>query len=295
MFRFLDLPPELRNRVYDLVLRIPGPIHPSTKSATTAPKDSKNVKINESKDHESALSLLAVSKQISDEAVGVFYNCNSFVFYYPTQLHAFLMSLGPQRQKLNRDLTVYYYNTKCGGVELVDLTFPMLKQLTGLRKLHIIMINHLHETNLRTGWLSWRAFRGYLPQIADANPVLIPGMKAIMQLRGITDILIRDIPMEEKVAEFQKGGTSNYAQDVESRKRVLQLARAYEHFNAALKDMQIGKINQGLLDDPKWHTRDEFPTMHEEPDAESNENSDGEAIEESNDDKNASDDKATAD
>lgn len=285
-FRFLDLPPELRNRIYDLVLRIPGLIHPSTKSATTAPKNVKNVKINETKDHESALSLLAVNKQINDEALGVFYNCNSFVFYYPTQLNAFLLSLSPQRQKLIRDLTIYYHNLKCGGIDLVDLTFPMLKQLAGLRKLHIIMISALAETNLRNGWLKWVSWRGDCAQTRDANPVKIPGMKHIMQLRGITDIKIRDTAMEKEITVFE---SSSHTTAPESKKKILQLARAYEHFNAALKDMQSGKVNQKLLDDPMWHTRDKFPTMDEESDAASDEGSDEEAIEDSDDEKDASD------
>lgn len=230
------------------------------------------------------MSLLAVNKQINDEAIGVFYNCNSFVFYYPTQLHAFLLSLSPQRQKLIRNLTIYYYNLKCGGIDLVDLTFPMLKQLTGLRKLHIIMTSKLAETTLRNGWLTWTSWRGDHAIIANANPALIPGMKHILQLRGLTDIKIRDTEMERKITEFEDGTLTNKP---ESKKNILQLARAYEHFNAALKDMQTDKVNQKLLDDTEWHTRDVFPIMDEDPVAESDEESDGEG--------NASDDEDMAD
>lgn len=203
------------------------------------------------------------------------------MFYYPTQLHAFLLSLSPQRQKLIRDLTIYYYNLKCGGIDLVDLTFPMLKQLTGLRKLHIIMTSKLAETSLRNGWLKWISWRGDHANIADANPALIAGMKHILQLRGITDIKIRDTELERTIAEFKDGTLANKP---ESEKKISQLARAYEHFNAALKDMQSGKINQKLLDDPEWHTRDVFPTMDEDHVGESDEESDeeGKASEDEN-------------
>lgn len=43
---------------------------------------------------DSALSLLAVNKQVNSEAFGIFYYFNAFEFYYPTQLHAFLLSIG---------------------------------------------------------------------------------------------------------------------------------------------------------------------------------------------------------
>ena len=92
-FPFLSLPPEIRNRIYNLLLCIPGRIHPSTQKPSSTRKKNGRQKVS-TPTPESALSLLAVNKQINDEAFGVFYHCNAFEFYYPTQLHAFLLSIG---------------------------------------------------------------------------------------------------------------------------------------------------------------------------------------------------------
>lgn len=83
--------------------------------------------------------MLVACKQIHDEALGIFYGENAFEFYYPTQLSAFLLTLGSQRLSCIRDITIYYDNIKSGGIDIAELSFPMLKQLSSLRRLHILM------------------------------------------------------------------------------------------------------------------------------------------------------------
>lgn len=155
------------------------------------------------------------------------------MFCYPVQLHAFLLSIGTQRQRLLRDLTSEYYNLKCGGIELIDLTFPLLKQLTGLRRLHITMKSRLHETNLRRGWLQlpfWRAAPSV--NLCSASPNLIPGVKHLFDLRGLTDIKIRDTELEERAKDQKK--EPNYPGFRNKKNEdITQLSRAFEHFNLA--------------------------------------------------------------
>lgn len=136
-FDFLSLPAELRNRIYALLLKTDGPIHPSTKPPSSIPKGKSR---KSSVDPGSGLTILGVNQQIYNEAYGIFYDSNTFEFYYPIQLQAFILSLGQQRLAMIRDVTVQYHNIKSGGVDLAEVSLPMLKQLTGLRKLQIVFV-----------------------------------------------------------------------------------------------------------------------------------------------------------
>ncbi|KAK4958877.1 hypothetical protein LTR10_003674 [Elasticomyces elasticus] len=100
-FRFLSLSAELRNHIYELHLRIPGTVQPSTAEPTSASKGASAY--NKGNVPESALCLLAVNRQIHDEAAGIFYHCNAFVFHYTLHLHGFILSLGTERLSAVRD------------------------------------------------------------------------------------------------------------------------------------------------------------------------------------------------
>jgi hypothetical protein len=236
--------------VYGLLLQVDGPIHPTTDTPSSAPKAHARRR-NEVQKFESALSILAVNRQINDETVGMFYHENQFEFYYPTQLHAFLLSLSAHRQAALRDITLHYYNTKVGGINLTDLTFPLLEQLTGLRRLHIIANK---EFSVRYT---------YQYHLDNANPVMIPGMRTLFDLRGITNLKVRDTFLERQIEDLKKEGKhgkhishspgtcSHYFTELE---------KIMEFFNQALADAQTGKVNKALLDDKDWHTKKPFPT-----------------------------------
>ena len=154
-----------------------------------------------------------------------------------------MLSLGAERQGCLRDITVYYCNDKSGGINLVELTFPMLKQLSGLRKLQIILHDELEK----------RIYLGYpATSLEYANPASIPGIKTLFSLRGITDIKIRDLDLEQGLKSTKSH--SNFP-DFESETHdtgIVKLTAVLEHFNAALADAQIGKINKTVLDDNRW-------------------------------------------
>jgi hypothetical protein len=119
-----------------MLLIVPGRVEPSEKSPISAPKDAEPG----GRDWpESALSLLLVNHQIHDEAVVIFYHHNKFIFHYSLHLHAFLLSLGWQRQDFIRDITVHYADFVSGGMSLVELTFDLLKNMKGLRKLDVLL------------------------------------------------------------------------------------------------------------------------------------------------------------
>lgn len=254
MFPFLSLSPELRNRIYDLILRFDGPVSPSPLEPTSA---SKACRAFGSGRTASVLSLLAVNRQIHDEAVGIFYHCNAFVFHYTLHLHGFMQRLGTTRRSMITDITVYYGDLQMGGMSLIDLTFDLLKSLTGLRKLEVIMRYQL------VTYKNWYRFSGTPELLRRANPCLLPGMKMLFELRGITSISIRDEGVEEVYVTATQRSTSSTS----STKRVRsaeKLVQIMDHFNAALRQAQKGRVNRALLEDEMWQVRDEFPEL--EPD-----------------------------
>ncbi|KAK3707594.1 hypothetical protein LTR37_012089 [Vermiconidia calcicola] len=255
-FPFFSFPPEIRNRIYGFVLELDGTVHPST-----APPSSEFRKNSVLKgkliESMSVLRLLEVSRQIHDEAHGIFYSGNAFEFQYPTHLHAFVLSLGPQRQNCIRDITLHYYNSKLHGIELADLTFPVLQQIKNIRRLHIL----LDET---FGMHRKKTSQFYSQIYSRANPGALPGIKSLFALRGISDIRVRDTNVEKTVEKLKADKQwPNFPARTHDNSCV-QISRMLEHFNAALAGAQLGKVNRRLLEDDKWHMKDEFPKLLEE-------------------------------
>ncbi|KAF2471841.1 uncharacterized protein BDR25DRAFT_354349 [Lindgomyces ingoldianus] len=105
-FRFLDLPAELRNQIY-LPTAVPARTSPPT------------------------------ANTISQEATGIYYATNEFVFYYPAQLMAFIQVLGASRRAMIEKVTLWYKTQSQGGIETTDISLMMAKQLSGLKELEV--------------------------------------------------------------------------------------------------------------------------------------------------------------
>lgn len=251
-FPFLALSPELRNRVYDFVLRIPGRFQPSTKPPSSIPKDRKRGQAKIAP--HSGLGILAVNKQIHDEAVGIFYHCNEFDFHVPAQMHGFVNSLSPLRQTFVRDISLRYRSLMSGGVDVTAFSMQVLKQLPGLRKLHI------HLGRALIGKIKSSHYMDQSQRLDTANPGLLPGIGHLFELRGVTDIKLLSDCLEERLEEARKTPQFPRVDDVSTAVWV-QLGLAFEHFNAALADAQKGKVNKKLLEDNKWQTWDVFPPL----------------------------------
>ncbi|KAM3416663.1 hypothetical protein BST61_g8254 [Cercospora zeina] len=256
-FDFLELPAELRNRIYEFVLCIGGSLHPSKKPPSTLARKAKTRGVVESP--ESVLCLLAVNKQIRDEAVGIYY-ATPLVFYFSTQFHAFAVDLGQLRRSVVRDITIHYDNVNRGDVDSAELTAALLRDFTGLKKLQIIMFSQL------TGKIRGSSYPDHGWKMDRANPALVPGMKGLFSLRNVQEIKVRDIHLEEMYETAKKDkGFPNF--EAQSRSyQVVKLTAALEHFNKALLDAQKGRVNLELLEDNGWHTWDDFPEMPEEDD-----------------------------
>lgn len=207
---------------------------------------------------DSALSILAVNRQIHDEACGIFYHFHPFVFHYSIHMHGFLQSLGPQRQTFIRDITVHYADLRSGGMSMTDFTFQLLKRCTGLRKLEIIMHGELFGKIIKQFYQAKASMR-------SANPAMLPGMKVLFELRGIADIKVRDERLESRIEDLRKEAVyPKYAAGTREA-CAIKLEKALQHFNTALADAQKGRVNHLILEDNQWQTWDDFPELKDDP------------------------------
>ncbi|KAK5724021.1 hypothetical protein LTR17_013683 [Elasticomyces elasticus] len=251
-FPFLSLSAELRNQIYELHLTVPGAVHPSTKAPTSASKNA--ARYGEGKVPESALSLLAVNRQIHDEAVGIFYNSNALVFPDTLHLHAFMLCLGSQRLESVRDITLHYADLSTGGLSLTELTFGQLKRLTNLRRLQIIM-----QGDLSKKIISRRCGQRHL--MDSANPASIAGMRELFDLRNITDIQVKDEVLGSLLEIAKKSDKYPDFPATTENACVVKVHQALEHFNLALAEAQKGNVQDEILDDDKWHLAKVFPSL----------------------------------
>ena len=129
-----SLPPEIRNDIYELLLRV-------DRSDGTV----QIVKFSKEPHHapshrrpQSVLSLLLVCRQIHDEARGIFYNVNHLRFTENPRgsgcLQGFLSALSKERLLAIRAMTIILPET----LEAIGLLWLIKKLCTRLRVLHVI-------------------------------------------------------------------------------------------------------------------------------------------------------------
>ena len=160
-FAFLQLPAELRNTIYEMVMHYPpSGIYPAVNAGSEAstfrpiskdsryhgepvPLDSLSY-LKDSAAHfyyiqsaQKALSLLLVNKQIYEEALPFFYRLNIFTFTSVTTMAGFLKKLPSSRQRYIRDLAFSYGP---GEGKFAESAFQALASMENLSKLHVDIV-----------------------------------------------------------------------------------------------------------------------------------------------------------
>lgn len=163
-FRFLDLPPEIRQMMYDILLEEEDPISMTTYKPVYRPRRPcrDTFRSRRSPDHlpyrwnsaigkwvdmppSPARTLLLLNKQIYAEVVPTIYGSNTFAFDDLKDTRLFLETIGSNRKHLRRlslDGTANSYTAKDAKP-----MFKLLKHAKGLRS-----ITFYHNTLCRTGY-----------------------------------------------------------------------------------------------------------------------------------------------
>jgi hypothetical protein len=247
-FRFLELPPEIRNDVYALLLVFSGVTYPKVDTPTSVACQFPYLRDVDKDDlpvPHSALSILQTNRQIHNEAVGMFYRQNDFVFSYPSHLQDLIQSLERDRLESVSSLTLFHKNHSEGGMSTMATTLKLLRRLRGLKKLHLLIEQHM------VAKLSWSS-----TQIVKRCVTRIQGVAVLFTLRGIADIKLRDLDLEDRTNQVGKYAASSHVDNV----TVKEAAQILEHFNHGLTLAQGGIVVEELCDD-RWWCEDKWPVL----------------------------------
>ena len=246
-FRFFDLPPEVRNIVYDMLMANPGVTFPD-RGRPTSVKHLHHSKRSVVLAPSSVLDFLCVSRQVHDEAEGVFYSRNDLVFTTPAGLQSFISTLGPRRLDALRSLTFFYKESRVGnkadGLPLMEATLSILRFLRGLRKLHILV----PEPEPPHG--RWKP----VPHDLDwtqCHPAQLEGASYLFKFRNLEDLQVfgpHSVRRQDHTGEDVVAG-------------VKELDAIFRHFNHGLRLAQEGRIFSELYMNESWADRGRWPAL----------------------------------
>lgn len=247
-FRFMELPPELRNSVYTMLLAQSGAMYPKTGEPISITSVLRSKRASVPFLH-SALSILCVNRQINREAYSLFYKHNDFVFADPMRLQHFIISLGHERLDCIRSMTFFYKKgaLAAGGLTTMDVTLSTLRLLKNLRKLHIL-IPIPTEVDRPRNYLSV----DQIMQQPEANPATLPGAKTLFSFRNLTDIKVFPPIMAKDYASI----SPQWAAD-----SVEWMEHAFEHFSYGLRFAQTGRICHELYENRDWMKEKRWPAL----------------------------------
>ena len=227
----------------------------------------------------SALEILLVSRQVHDEAIGLFYH-NDFVFPTHSRLQLFLFSLYENGKRMGNltSLTIssehgilvetvkkqgprvdvqrpYIAHERCGqkaleGVDKMQVTTLLIRLLPNLRKLHF-----LHRSKTLCDHENSRCRGGVAFDFASAG--------FMFNMRNIADTKVRDIDMEiqedevklahEKKLRRDASISSSYLQRHEHVSRnFCHKKAALQHYNRGIQLAQKGVVVRELVTNDDW-------------------------------------------
>jgi len=158
-FRFLDLPPELRNRIYDAHFNLyvqEGYIHVKKWTPGTE------------------ANILAICHQVRNEAAGLYYSTHTFKFYGRNAANGFLGDLTPKNKDQLRSLALEI--TSWAPLWIIDFC-NSLKHLPALREFVICLSNYQYYY----GMIYYVTSTGTLTRQARRNNVIC----GLLRLRGL--------------------------------------------------------------------------------------------------------------
>jgi hypothetical protein len=126
-------------------------------------------------------------------------------------------------------------------------TLKMLRRMRGLKKFHLLVEHHLiHNT-----WWS-------MTDVRDRCVTRLQGIPVLFTLRGISDIKVRDLNLEDRFDELNEKGTDQAGSDA---KLIRELVEMLKHFNYGLALAQTGNIVKELYGAHWWYLNQEWPAL----------------------------------
>ena len=193
-FRFLELPAEIRIRVYEMVFSFPGMRIPSSMApgaVTFCKRDHEPYGSQEDTKPEfyysgppirQTLEFLTTNKQIYNESVPLFYRINHFHFDCLCDLSLFVERLAPDRLQYLRHIHIEYNQGVLLNRDKIKAAINELVYHNGIRKLEIVTEDR-EWFGVINALSSWRRYTQY------SEPALLPYMLELTQLVGILDEL----------------------------------------------------------------------------------------------------------
>jgi hypothetical protein len=168
------------------------------------------------------------------------------VFSYPSHLQAFALNLETERLRAIRSLTLFYKDHNEGGVHTMGVTLKLLRRMSGLKKFHLLVENHLAKLTTYSFTI-----------LAKTTPPEIHGVSVLFSLRGIPDVQVRDLGLEDCYAEFAVTPKPNGP----SKPSVEHKVQMLKHFNHGLALAQQGVVVKELYDGANWSYVEKWPVL----------------------------------
>lgn len=94
-----------------------------------------------------------------------------------------------------------------------------------------------------------------------ANPITFADIKLLFTLRHLTESEIRDFVLDGYLEAAQLDKSYPNFDAATLRCCCVESSRILERINGASIDAQVGRFNQKLLLDDKWHMKEVFPKL----------------------------------
>lgn len=260
-FRFLDLPPEIRNIIYKVLLSFPGatyPINTEPVSIASQYKHRSDQSRAAMKAPGSVLNILLVNRQLQQEAYPFFYQ-NDLFFSTPARFQKFMITLSDSRIECLRSLTLFnehgrlieayrpylarkmYNEDSLERANKMDVAMLLIRRLPNLEKLHFL---YRSKTMSKVGH--------YGTKQVDMESSLRPAEVGFMfQTRNLPDVKIRDLDLELD-EEFN---CHEDLAELNEQKAVLK------HLNHGLRLAQKGMVVRELFGQDDWRDDETWPVL----------------------------------